>query len=91
MKIVDAKCIAKVFLYGRQKHFNYRDKPGRMLARVLAENLDSNRSKGLKKVDCMLTFQPKLKLENFDKVCSLENHHWRDMERLIHISQPPCI
>lgn len=43
LDVVDAKSIVKGLMYGRQNYCEYREKPGRMLARVLAEHPDRGR------------------------------------------------
>lgn len=85
--LVDAKGIVKGLMHGRQKYFEYRDKPGNMLASALAKNPERSTSEGLKKEDGTVTFQPSQKLDSleryFEKVYSLEEHSFEDMERFV--------
>lgn len=42
-------------MYGRQKYFEFRDKPGRMLV----ENSERNKIEEIRNKEDMLVFQPK--------------------------------
>lgn len=38
LKMLDARMIAQEMLYAKQRIFEYRDKPGKQLARVLSDS-----------------------------------------------------
>lgn len=63
IKLLDAHLAAKDIMYVRQHAFDFRDRPGKKLARVLAEVPQKKLSIKMKMKDVKVTDQPDRNLE----------------------------